>query len=167
MAQQDGSVAPKERVNIVYKADTGNAKEEKELPLKMLVMGDFTGAADQTPLENRKPINVNKDNLEDVIASQNIALEFSVPNMLENKKEAGELPVKISISSMKDFGPEAVAKQIPELRQLLELREALSALKGPLGNMPAFRKKIQELVQDPTARTAILSELTGGKDANT
>jgi hypothetical protein len=29
------------------------------------------------------------------------------------------------------------------MRKLLELRSALNALKGPLGNVPAFKKKIQ------------------------
>lgn len=155
---QEGSVAPKERVNIVYKSDTGNAKEEKELPNKLMVVGDFTGRVDDTPLESRKPINVTKDNFEDVLASQKISMEFGVANKLE-EKAGGDLPVKLDVASMKDFGPEAVARQVPELRQLLELREALSSLKGPLGNIPAFRKKIQELVQNDEARAAILKEL--------
>jgi predicted signal transduction protein with EAL and GGDEF domain len=61
--------------------------------------------------------------------------------------------------TINDFGPEAVAKQVPEMSKMLELREALNALKGPLGNIPAFRKKIQAIIQDETARAAILAEL--------
>ena len=56
----DGSVAPKERVNIVYTSDTGGAQEQVELPLKQLVLGDFTLREDDTPLENIKPIRVDK-----------------------------------------------------------------------------------------------------------
>lgn len=157
----EGSVAPKERVNIVYKSDTGGAQQEKELPLKMLVMGDFTQRADSTPVENRKTININKDNFDDVLGSQKLKLELSAANTLSGN---GEIPVQLQFKSIKDFGPEAVAKQVPELSKLLELREALNALKGPLGNIPAFRKKIQAIIGDEAARSKILSEL-GDKPA--
>lgn len=152
----EGSVAPKERVNIVYKTETGGAQQEKELPFKMLVMGDFTQRPDSTPLEQRKPVNINKDNFNDVLKAQKLKLQLAAKNTLAGE---GELPVQLEFKSIADFGPEAVAKQVPELSKLLELREALNALKGPLGNIPAFRKKIQAIIQDEKAREAILAEL--------
>ncbi len=152
----EGSVAPKERVNIVYKSDTGGAKEEKELPLKMLVLGDFTQRADSTPVDQRKPVDINKDNFNDVLAAQKLKLQIGAKNTLAGE---GELPVQLEFKTINDFGPEAVAKQVPEMSKMLELREALNALKGPLGNIPAFRKKIQAIIQDETARAAILAEL--------
>jgi len=153
----EGSVAPKERVNIVYKTEVGGAKEEKELPLKLLVMGDFTQRTDATPIEARKPININKDNFNDVLASQQLGLKFSTRDELG--AAGGEMPVHLRFAGLKDFEPEQVARQVPELSKLLELREALLALKGPLGNIPAFRKKIQALIADDQARAAILAEL--------
>jgi type VI secretion system protein ImpB len=159
----EGSVAPKERVNIVYKSDTGGAQEEKELPLKVLVMGDFTQRADETPVENRKPININKDNFNDVLASQKVKVDMNVANTLA--KEGGEMAVQLSFKSLKDFEPESVARQVPELSKLLELREALNALKGPLGNIPAFRKKIQAIIGDDKSRASILAELGADKHA--
>ncbi|MBN8525145.1 MAG: type VI secretion system contractile sheath small subunit [Planctomycetes bacterium] len=159
----EGSVAPKERVNIVYKSDTGGAQQEKELPFKMLVTGDFTQRADATPLEQRKPININKDNFDDVLKNQKLKLSASVKNELA--PESGDMSVSLEFKSLKDFGPEAVAKQVPELSKLLELREALNALKGPLGNIPAFRKKIQAIIADETARQQIMTELGGDKPA--
>jgi type VI secretion system protein ImpB len=152
----EGSVAPKERVNIVYKTETGGAQQEKELPFKMLVMGDFTQRPDSTPLELRKPVNVTKDNFNDVLKAQKLKLQLAAKNTLAGE---GELPVQLEFKSIADFGPEAVAKQVPELSKMLELREALNALKGPLGNIPAFRKKIQAIIQDEKAREAILAEL--------
>ena len=154
----NGSVAPKERVNIVYKAATGDAQEQRELPLKLFVMGDFTGRADSTPLENRKPVNIDKDNFNDVLSAHKVELTSSVKNALTDEKGA-EMPVSLKFKTMRDFEPEQVAKQVPELKKLIELREALSALKGPLGNVPAFRKKIQSLIDDEKTRQAILDEV--------
>lgn len=156
-----GSVAPKERVNIVYEASTGDASEEKELPLKLLMVGDYSGNKDSTPVEDRKSVNIDKDNFDDVLKAQNVNVTMGVPNKLEEGAE-DDLAVSLKIESMKDFTPEAVAKQVPELAALLDLREALAALKGPLGNVPAFRKKIQELVTDEDARNKLLAELGGG-----
>ena len=155
---KEGSVAPKERVNIVYKPATGDAKEEVELPLKVLVMGDFTLKDDPTPVEDRKVISVDKDNFNDVVAAQNINLSMNVKNTLSGEPDA-EMSLNLNFKSMKDFEPDAVIQKVPELKQLMELREALVALKGPLGNVPAFRKKIQELIQDEGTRARLLSEL--------
>jgi type VI secretion system protein ImpB len=155
---KEGSVAPKERVNIVYRPATGDAKEEVELPLKVLVVGDFTLRDDETPVEERKSINVDKDNLDDVLKAQNVRLQTGVKNTLSDDPEA-QLAVDLDFKSMKDFEPDAVIGKIPELKKLQELRDALKALKGPLGNVPDFRKRIQDLVQDEGARARLLKEL--------
>lgn len=155
---KEGSVAPKERVNIVYKPATGEAKEEVELPLKVLVMGDFTLKDDATPVEDRKAINVDKDNLNEVLEAQNVGLDINVQNTLSDDPDE-QLSLNLDFKSMKDFEPDAIIQKVPEIKQLLGLREALTALKGPLGNVPAFRKKIQDLIQDEGTRERLLSEL--------
>jgi type VI secretion system protein ImpB len=155
---KEASVAPKERVNIVYRPAIGDAKEEVELPLKLLVLSDYTGRSDDRPLEKREPINIDKDNFNEVLKAQGINLNLNVPNRLSGRPE-DEMSVKLKVESMKDFGPEAVVGQVPELKRLLELREALKSLKGPMSNVPEFRKKIQELVKDETARKQLLKEM--------
>ena len=155
---KEGSVAPQERVNITYKPATGDAQEEIELPLKLLMMGDFTLKRDETPLEDRKAINIDKDNFSDVMKSQDLSLNLVVPNKLA-EEEGEEMAVGLSFANLKDFTPEAVAEQVPELKALLNLREALTAVKGPLGNVPAFKKKIQALMKDDAAKEKILKEL--------
>ena len=155
---KEGSVAPKERVNIVYRPATGDAKEEVELPLKTLILGDFTLRDDETPVEERKTINVDKDNLDDVLKAQDIRLQTSVKNTLSDDPEA-QMSLDLDFKSMKDFDPDAVIEKVPELKKLLDLREALKSLKGPLGNVPNFRKRIQELVQDEGVRARLLKEL--------
>ncbi|MBU1701597.1 MAG: type VI secretion system contractile sheath small subunit [Candidatus Eisenbacteria bacterium] len=155
---KEGSVAPKERVNIVYKPATGDAQAEIELPLKMMVMGDFTLREDETPLEDRKVVNVDKDNFSEVMGKQNLNLTFNVADRLSGAKDA-ELPVNLNFKDLKDFEPGAVARQVPELAKMLELRDALTALKGPLANVPAFRKKIEALLKDPEKRDKLIKEL--------
>ncbi len=161
---KEGSVAPRERVNIVYKPALGDAQEEVELPLKLLVMGDFIGRPDDRPVEDRKPINIDKDNFNDVLKAQDISLNIQVPNKLKEGAEEEELAVNLKFESIKDFGPESIVRQVPELRKLLELREALIALRGPMGNVPKFRKKIEELISDEESREKLLREL-GIEDA--
>jgi type VI secretion system protein ImpB len=155
---KEGSIAPKERVNIVYRPATGDAKEEVELPLKLLVMGDFTLRPDDRMVEEREPINIDKDNFNEVLKGQNLNLDVTVPNKLSEDPDA-EMSVSLKFESIKDFDPEAIAKKTPELNKLLELREALSSLKGPMSNRPEFRKKIQELIKDEATRQQLLKEL--------
>src|SRR5215510_5684482 len=155
---KEGSVAPKERVNITYKPATGNAKEEVELPLKLLMLGDYTQRPDPRPLEDRKPINVDKDNFQKVMSEQKLALNFSVKDRL-GENEDNELNVNLKFRRLSDMEPEAIANQVPELKKLLELRAALTALKGPLGNEKAFRNKIQSILNDPAQRNRLVNEL--------
>jgi type VI secretion system protein ImpB len=155
---KEASVAPKERVNIVYRPADGDAREDVELPLKMLVMGDFTGSPDERPVEKRDPVAVDKESFNDVMKAQGITLNIAVPNRLAGNEE-NELPVNLKMESLRDFGPEAVVEQVPEMKRLLELREALRALKGPLSNVPDFRRKIQELIADDAARAKLLAEI--------
>jgi type VI secretion system protein ImpB len=162
---KEGSVAPRERINIVYKPATGGAQEEIELPFKQLVMADFTLRKDDRPVEDRKPINVDKDNFNEVMRQHGLTLNFTVPNRLSGK-EGDELPVNLRIETLKDFEPESIAEQVPQLKTLTEFRNALTALKGPLGNVPGFRKRIQELLQDDAARERLIKEL-GVEEENT
>jgi type VI secretion system protein ImpB len=160
---KEGSVAPKERVNITYKPATGNAKEDVELPLKMLMLGDYTMRPDPTPLEDRKPINVDKDNFQKVMSEQKLALSMTVKDRL-SEQEDNELNVNLKFRRLSDMEPAAIANQVPELKKLLELRAALTALKGPLGNEKAFRNKIQNILSDPASRNRIINELGLKKD---
>lgn len=155
---KEGSVAPKERVNITYKPATGNAKEDVELPLKLLMLGDYTMRPDPRALEDRKPINVDKDNFQKVMAEQKLAVSFNVKDQLSEESDS-ELTVNLKFRRLSDMEPEAIANQVPELKKLLDLRAALTALKGPLGNEKAFRNKIQQILGDPGQRNKLIQEL--------
>lgn len=152
------SVAPKERINIKYVPATGGQQAEIELPLTMMVIGNMKGRTEETPIEERQTVSVDKNNFTSVMKEANLELIFCVPNRLEEESE-DELPVKLNIASLDDFSPDRIAEQVPELRKLLELREALVALKGPLGNIPAFRNRLQDLLASSDAREQLLKEL--------
>ena len=156
---KEGSVAPKERINITFKPATGDAKEEIELPLKLLVLGDFTQQVDERPVEDRKPINIDKNNFDEVLAKQNLGLTLSVPNRLQDEDDSQELAVELRLNSMKDFNPTSLVDKVPEMKKLMELRDALMALKGPLGNAPAFRKAIESVLEDEVSRSRVLGEI--------
>jgi type VI secretion system protein ImpB len=154
---KEGSVAPKERVNIVYKPAT-SGQEEVELPLKILAIGDYTGRRDERQLEDRKPINIDKDNFEEVMEKHNLGVDLTVPDRLSGE-EGAELAMSLGFRSMRDFSPEGILQQVPELRQLMELRSALTALKSPLGNKPEFRKQLEKLLGDEESRKRLMAEL--------
>ncbi len=154
-----GSVAPKERVNIVYKSHTGDKTEEVELPLKLLVLGDFTGRQSDEIVEERKAININKENFDEVMKAYNLSLNVRVPKTLDKSAVGDELLVNLVMQGIKDFTPDNIVEQVPELKSLLELRKSLLALKGPLGNVPAFRKSIQAIMSDEESKQKLMNEL--------
>lgn len=155
---KEGSVAPKERINVTFKPATGGAQEEIELPLKLLVLGDFTQRSDDRKLEERKPINIDKNSFDEVLAKQELKLDFNVANRLQDA-EGPELAVSINLNSMTDFNPAALIDKVPELKKLMDLRNALTALKGPLGNAPTFRKAIESVLADKESRERVMTEL--------
>ena len=144
---KESSLAPKERINVTFRPATGGAQEEIELPLKVMVVGDFLQRYDDRPLIDRKPVSVNKNNFADVMAKQNLTVQLSVRNRLTDSEDPG------------DFEPEGIARQIPEMNGLLKLRDALISLKGPLGNAPAFRAALEEVLHDERQRRQIMDEL--------
>ncbi|OPA88515.1 type VI secretion system-associated protein [Pseudomonas fluorescens] len=156
---KEGSVAPKERINLTFKPAIGDAQEDVELPLKLLVLGDFIQREDPRKLEDRKPIGIDKNTLDEVLAKQTLSLTLNVPNRLQECPDVEELGIQVHINSMKDFNPAQLVEQIPELQKLMALREALMALKGPLGNTPSFRKAIEQALADDESRARVLAEL--------
>jgi type VI secretion system protein ImpB len=162
---QESSVAPKERVNIRYTPATGDAREEVELPHKLLVVGDFTRRADETPLGERRRAQLDKDTFNDVMRSENLTLDLKVANRLTDDPDAGDLALNLKIGTLKDLEPEQVASQIPELAKLVELRTALVSLKGPLGNLPSFRKAIERILADVDLRKKLEDEITATPSA--
>jgi type VI secretion system protein ImpB len=153
-----GSVAPKERVNISYKPAIGDASVQIELPMKVLVMGDFINRPDDRTIEARELININKKNFDEVLSSMNLNIAFSVPNRLSDNSDES-IDIQLNPKSMKDFSPDNLVNLIPELKEVMQLRAALKALKGPLGNIPKMRKSIQSMISDESTRQQLAQEI--------
>jgi len=152
-----GSVAPKERINIVYKSKV-DGQEDVELPFKMLVMQDLTGKPKEDDVEEREPVKIDRDTFNEVMTSYDLNMDISVKDQLSGEAD-GLLPMHLKFKTLKDMTPDGIATQVPELQKLLELRDALSALKSPLGNKGNFRKRIQSILADENARKQMLKEL--------
>ncbi|HDH0829062.1 TPA: type VI secretion system contractile sheath small subunit [Klebsiella oxytoca] len=139
---KDGSIAPKERINIRYVPKSGDQTAEIELPLNLLVTGDLLGKPGDTPLDERQPVSVDRNTLNAVLAQSGIERNVSVPSVLSDKAGA-QMDIHLKVKSMADLSPDSIASQVPELKKMLELRETLVALKGPMGNIPAFRAQLK------------------------
>jgi type VI secretion system protein ImpB len=158
-------VAPPERIRITYKPDGEGVGDEQEIPFRLLVTGDFTQRGDDTPLEERKPVNISKDNFDRVMADHDLRLQVRVPDRLSGD-EGASIGVALEFKGLSDFSPGGVAQQVPELQTLLELRRALVALKSQVVTQPAFRRKLQEILKDPSASRRLLEELGLGEQGD-
>jgi type VI secretion system protein ImpB len=156
MAQSFQHEKPPARVNLFLEVAKGNAKERIELPMRLLVLGDFAGREDDTPMEDREVVNINNDNFQDVLRSHNLGLGLNVDNKLAGE---GEMKVDLKFESMKSFDPEQVARQVPELARLLATRNLLQDLRNRLISVGDFRKQIESVIKDPEAREKLLAEL--------
>jgi type VI secretion system protein ImpB len=158
MAKSFQHEKPPARINLFLEVQTGEAKEKVELPLRMLVTGDFSGKDSDVSVEDRDVININKDNFDRVLKSQDVNLEFNVENKIAGE---GDMKVNLEIESMKDFSPDEVVKQIPALSKLMATRKLLNDMKNRLISSSEFRKKMESVIKDEAARNKLLEELKG------
>jgi len=149
---------PKARINLKLDLHTGGAAKKTELPLKLLVTGDFSNGAEDRPLSEREKINVNKNNFNSVLADIAPAVSFAVPNTLAG--DGSEENVQLNFRDMKDFEPEQVARQIPQLRAMLAMRNLLRDLKSNLLDNVTFRKELEAILKDPALSDELRSELS-------
>ena len=154
----EGSVAPKERVNITYKTDLNGVEEQKELPLKLLFLGDFTGRPDETPLEEREPDIVDKNNFNDVMKAKKLQLTFSVPDKI-SEVEGEEFQVDLSFENLKDFEPDSIVQKFEPLRKIHELRSEIQELKNPILEDRNLRNMMEKFLKDDKTRAMLRKEL--------
>jgi type VI secretion system protein ImpB len=145
------------RVQITYDVHTGGAIEKKELPLLVGILADLSGKpAEPLPkVKDRKFVEIDRDNFNDVLASAAPRLAFQVPNRLQD--DGSKMNVLLNFREIDDFGPVNVIKQVPALARLLEARQRLSDLLAKLdGN-----DELGSILNDVVANTEQQQELKG------
>ena len=146
------------RVHITYDVETGDAIEKREIPFVVGVMADLSGQPEQPlpPLKDRKFVEIDKDNFDRVLGQVNPRLAFKVDNRLS--EDDSRLGVELRFQSMQDFEPAAIAKQVPALRKLLELRGALHNLRTSLIGNDKLESILQEVLNNQEALQRIEAE---------
>ena len=136
------------RVQLTYDVEVGDAKEIKELPFVIGVLGDFSAASEleKTKLKDKKFINVDLDNIDEVMTSLAPRAAFQVENMLTEEK--GSLTINLTFNGMQDFRPENVVLQVDPLRKLVEARERLTDLRNKISNNERLEDLLDEVLQN-------------------
>lgn len=147
----------KPRVHITYEVETEGAVVQKELPFVVGVMGDFSGAPTEPlkPLKDRKFIQIDRDNFNEVMARMTPGLNLKVKNTL--KDDGSEIGVQLKFKSMDDFSPANVARQVEPLKKLLETRGKLRDLQSRAD----VNDKLEDLLGNVLQNTEELQKLQG------
>ncbi|EFE3413722.1 TPA: type VI secretion system contractile sheath small subunit, partial [Escherichia coli] len=137
---------------------TGGGQKKVELPLKLLVAGDFSNGQEERPLSERIKMDVNKNNFNAVLADISPSVRLNVENILAG--DGTEESISLTFRNMNDFTPEQVARQIPRLKAMLAMRSLLRDLKANLLDNATFRKELEKILRDPELSQALRDELS-------
>ncbi|MGX9771886.1 type VI secretion system contractile sheath small subunit [Janthinobacterium aestuarii] len=143
------------RVQMTYDVEIGDAIENKELPFVVGVVGDFGGNSEleQKRLKDRKFVDIDRDNFDEVMKGIEPRATYRVPNELG--AGGGQFGVELKFRSIADFRPEAVVEQVEPLRKLLEARTKLADLRNKL----AGNDKLEDILNDVLNSTEKLAQL--------
>ena len=157
MSNSYQSEIPKARVNIQLSLHTGAAQKKVELPLKLMVVGDYSNGTEQRPVSEREKVNINKHNFDNVLSEFSPSVQLCVANTLAG--DGSENNISLTFGAMKDFEPEHIARQIPQLAALLAMRNLLRDLKANLLDNATFRKALEKILLNPMLSAELRTEL--------
>jgi type VI secretion system protein ImpB len=134
------------RVQITYDVEVGGALELKELPFVVGVLGDFVGKPEE-PLpgvKQRKFVEIDRDNFDQVLAGMKPRLAFTTENKLQD--DGSKVGVELKFNNMEDFEPDNVVQQVEPLRKLVEARQKLSDLLSKMDGNDKLETILNEVV---------------------
>jgi type VI secretion system protein ImpB len=147
------------RVQITYDVETGGAIQLKELPFVMGVMGDFTGNPEEpmAPIKNRKFVEIDPDNFNQVLAGMKPRLAFNVDNKLQN--DGSKMGVELKFKSIEDFEPDQIVQQVEPLRKLVEARQKLSDLRSKMDGNDKLETLLSDIIADVDKQKQLSGQL--------
>jgi type VI secretion system protein ImpB len=162
----------KPRVHLTYDVETGGAIEMKELPFVVGVLADLTGQplvddeGKKVAVKNRKFVNIDRDNFNDVLAGAKPAVNLRVTNKLTNE-EGAQLNVALQFRHLDDFTPENVVRQVEPLRKLLEARQRLTDLKSKLDGNDRLEEMLTKVLNNPDDQSQLKDAIGVKSDDDT
>lgn len=157
MSHSFQSEVPKARVNLKLDLHTGNSQKKTEIPLKLLVAGDFSNGKEQKPLSERVKMDVNKNNFNSVLAEYAPTININVENTLA--EDGSTERINLTFRDMKNFRPEEVAREIPQLKAMLAMRNLLRDLKSNLMDNKTFRRELESILRDPALSNELRNDI--------
>jgi len=148
------------RVQITYDVEIGDAIEKKELPLVVGLLADLSGQP-ATPLpkfKERRFVEIDRDNFNEVMGNIAPRLDISVPDTLKGE---GNLKVELNFSNIDQFEPESIVNQIPRLARLLEARQQLRDLLGKLDGNDELDALLENILQNTEELKALKDSAVG------
>ena len=149
----------KPRVHITYDVETEGAEVQRELPFVMGIMGDFSGDPTKplAPLADRKFVQIDRDNFNEVMSRIGPGLKLRVDNTLAG--DGSEIAVDLKFDSIDDFEPARVVDQVPALKQLMETRNKLRDLMGKVDRSAELENLLEQVLQNETELKSLSSQL--------
>jgi len=147
------------RVHITYNVETEGAQVEKELPFVMGVLGDFSGnpTSPLKPLRDRKFVQIDRDNFNDIMARMTPGVNMKVENTL--KGDGSEMAVNLKFNSIDDFEPGKIMQQVEPLRKMQETRDRLRDLLTKVDRSEDLEALLDKVLQNPDEMKKLSSEL--------
>jgi type VI secretion system protein ImpB len=151
------------RVQITYDVEIGNAIEKKELPFIVGILADLSGKPVEAlpPVKDRKFVEIDRDNFNDVLAAISPRLAFRVPNKLV-KDSPDQLNIELTFKDMDEFGPVAIIKQVPALKKLYEGRQRLRDLLTKLDGNDNLDALLKDVIQNTESQATLKKDLGEG-----
>lgn len=148
------------RVQITYDVEVGGAIELKELPFVVGVMGDFVGKPEEPlpALKNRKFVEIDRDNFDQVMAGMKPRLAYNVENKLQN--DGSKVGVELKFNNLEDFEPDNIVQQVEPLRKLVEARQKLSDLLSKMDGNEKLENMLNDIISN-TEKQKQLSDALG------
>ncbi|HDY7775032.1 TPA: type VI secretion system contractile sheath small subunit [Vibrio vulnificus] len=154
----------KPRVHITYDVETEGTSLKKELPFVVGVMGDFAGQNTEAlkPLKDRRFIQIDRDNFDDVLKKMSPSVEFKVKNTMVD--DGTEFAVNLQFQSMKDFEPASIVRQVDPLRQLMDTRNKLRDLMTKVDRSEELENVLEAVLHNTDNLSKLADELKLGQE---